>query len=198
MLAKKIKKNGLKWFWVRLKSEIHHPTKKISKFVMNFFAFQTKLFIYRDNKNYENLIAIYDLEVSPITYDFVTYLAFAEIEAVSLGFKGFEIVVIPKEKKFVTETIYSEIVNTDEMNWRIKNIILDSTLLSKKCLGIYFPQKRQQAFDYIEGKTLCPSLYTPFHLRVYDAREFYNRSKNEIFQGLCPSPYAQSLLDVWL
>jgi hypothetical protein len=76
----------------------------------------------RDN----NLQFVYDLSVSPITFDFATHVAAAEIERRRRGLDGIDVFLILGDYHGVREETrdYERIVGPESRQWRIRQILL--------------------------------------------------------------------------
>lgn len=198
---KKIKKKGLRWIFWRIGDEILNPKILILKTIIDI-ALNTKKKLFNkkiiNEKKY--LYAIYDLEISPITYNIVEYLCIAEIESSKLEKNGFIIVFVPKknnENDFETE--YNKIINNDSSNWRVDNILIQTSRLSEKCKGILILPDRDSVKEVLRNNETYPYLYDGINLRYADVEHFYKSvDKPGRFIGLKASIQGKNYINKYI
>lgn len=98
----------------------------------------------------DTLFAVYDLEVQPVTYDFLWFLVQAEEHRRKLGLGGVHVVVAPaRAGLFRSETAdYDAVIDTDKRAWRLTNIILPTVETLPSARGVTLAESRAMV-DYI-------------------------------------------------
>jgi hypothetical protein len=112
----------------------------------------------------DTLYAFYDLAVSPVTYDVVTFLCLAEVERQKAGCSKIQVVFVPAasadgfddswEKKF-------NFYGSEEMRWRLHNLLVPCCWLIPTCGGVMVSASRGEA-DSI-NRTLAAHRYPPHY-----------------------------------
>jgi len=186
-IYQKLRAHGIKWFLWRCQQEIIIPTFPVVKKPIDFIL-RTKKKLGRLVKTEagEYLYGIYDLEVSPITFNIAEFLCGLEIEAEKKNKSGFVVVFVPKKnKKIEFKSEYEKIIDEDSTNWRIDNILLQTTRLHPKCKGISILPDRSEVKHIIKKNDIYPDLYDGINLRSQDIVSFYQfASKPGVFKGL--------------
>jgi tetratricopeptide (TPR) repeat protein len=81
------------------------------------------------------LYAFYDLQMSPVTFDFFQFLILADLDRRARGLGKLHVVIIPEatdiRKKFVLDR-FDEV----DMNWRIRQILVPGCSLMPSCGGL--------------------------------------------------------------
>lgn len=165
---------------------------------MNAYARLRKSLFTGTEKKSKYLRAVYDFEVCALTYDFACFVIFAEIEATSRKFEGFEIVLVPRHRPELIESEYSKIVTDDEKEWRVRSLLVPIAHLSPMCKGILCASDRQLALDYIRGNPVFPDLYGQTSLRGLDYPAFYKKARTGNFTGLNATRHARDVVAQWL
>lgn len=158
LLLKKIKSRGLFWFFARLLYETNRPISKTMKIIRPIILLIYWLFLYPINKlkylalTTENtlkdkLYLFYDLEVSPITYDFGWALAVADHRRKKLGLAGVQVVFVPGRNDGLREEAPDYEVHVDcfARHWRKYTILHALTALFPTCVGVTFCASRAEA-----------------------------------------------------
>lgn len=118
------------------------------------------------------LTAFYDFEVSPTGFDFVTFLALAEIARRNGSYDALRVVfVLGENRQFWTREPYS----TKDQEWRLQNLLIPLTGLYSSCQSLVVCQSRKDAEDLVAaaGDARFPSRYTPSQ-PVEDAYQWAN------------------------
>jgi tetratricopeptide (TPR) repeat protein len=99
----------------------------------------------------------FDLSVSPIGYDFVTFLIMAELERIKLGCSSINLVVVPAPGLgFRDDPKHDSHFNFEQKKWRVKNLILPIASLIPSCQQIVVCQSREHALE-IERHAIGPA-----------------------------------------
>jgi hypothetical protein len=198
MLIDKIRDHGLKWFIMRIARELQTPTRLWTQGPIDRLVKLKRRFFGPVRRDTRYLRAVYDLEVSPNTYDFACFLVAAEIEATQRGLPGYEIVLLPKYRPDLYEHDYAKVVDDFSQQWRVQALLVPLAHLSDRCKGILVAKDRKIATDYIAGQRVYPELYGSWTLRGIDYVEFYRRSAEAQFEGLSASEHARRAVSRWL
>ena len=83
----------------------------------------------------DTMVAVYDLSLEPITFDFADFLAAAESYAKTHGNQFFLFIVLRDRDLLEPDKIYEEAVPEDSQDWRVNNIILPLIPLYPACVG---------------------------------------------------------------
>ena len=90
---------------------------------------------------------VFDLSVAPITFDFASYLAAAEIERRRLNLETLSVIIVPGPDNGlrVEDSEYHSVFNHDARWWRVHNIILPMLRLLPSVRGSALCGTRAQA-----------------------------------------------------
>lgn len=105
----------------RWKRELRTPTRKITKFILDFFFSVCEYRYNRRDLKVEGVL-IWDSSLNPITFDFLWYSYQAWFYFIGKGCSNFSIILFTPVLKAELKT-YDEIVLVDEQINRIKNLI---------------------------------------------------------------------------
>ncbi|MEQ9331489.1 hypothetical protein [Thalassobaculum sp.] len=90
-----------------------------------------------DQPKKHTLYAVYDLAVSPITFDVLQFLQCAEIYRRHIGFSRLSIVfVLGPDRQFRRATPKDEAVDIPDKYWRLRHIHMEAAWLLKSCTGV--------------------------------------------------------------
>lgn len=199
-ILNKLKNRGIRWFLWRCKQEIFNPSflgvKKILDYVLKI---KKRLKKGTRNEKDEYLYAIFDLEISPITFNIGEFLCASEIEAIKVNKKGIVLIVVPAKNKNIDYiSDYEKIISAESAKWRIDNIILQVARLHLACKGVNFLPNRSGIKKILDSYDTYPNLYDGTNLRYADLSDLY-LSKPYTFSGLRASEqgkrYVRQYLD---
>lgn len=169
-VAFKIKSKGTRWIGMRLASEAAQPTtgpgRLAHALARNAVALAAALprrlhamAVPRPDAVTRTVFAFYDLQVAPITFDFLWFLAGAELERRRLGLDAVHVVIVPgrigglrRERED-----YEDVVDAAARAERIGNILLPACSLLPTCTGATYASSRSQA-GYIRS-TMAAHVY---------------------------------------
>lgn len=101
------------------------------------------------------LYAVYDLAVSPITFDILQFLQCAEIYRRHVGLKHLNVVfVLGVNRQFRRSTPKDELVEVADKYWRLRHIHMEAAWLLKSCSGVNVFVDRAEAMRLLD--TLPP------------------------------------------
>jgi len=182
-IFEKVRKQGIRWFYWRLKQEFFNPTVPYLKVTVDYLL-KFKNFLNNSKKSSDHLYAIFDLEVSPITYNIGEYLCAAELEAKRLKKNGIVLIIVPeknKKRKYLNE--YEKIISEEGFKWRVDNIIVQVARLHAACKGISILPDRLTIKHLVDKHDIFPKLYDGTNLRYADLSKLYAAKPNS-FEGL--------------
>ena len=102
------------------------------------------------------LYAFYDLQMSPVTFDFFQFLILADLDRRARGLGKLHVVIIPEatdiRKKFVLDR-FDEV----DMNWRIRQILVPGCSLMPSCGGLVTVcgSRTEAANFFFDGRFKC-------------------------------------------
>ena len=154
------------------------------------------------SKNWEDdfLYAVYDLDVSAITFNVAEFLVDAEYEANKRNKNGFVVVFVPPSNdQHLVWDEYDSLIDATNRQWRLQNIVIPLTYLSKKCKGTYILPQRSDANTFIRGREVYPDLYDSFNLRSLDTIKFFKKfDRPNLFEGLSAPKQGLRYIQTWL
>jgi hypothetical protein len=206
----KLRIEGPKVTGIIAKNELANPRLAVTHFIRSilFFLklrFSTKYKTSKHDKvSKDSLIFFYDLEVSPITFDFVSCLAGAVIEARTLGLKKVFVVIVPYGDKQMRgqSPDYESFINKDGRAWRVRNIILPAISMFPEVGGFACLTTRDQAISYFPqyGVRIFPKTYLldlpcqPNHRLIQDNK----LSGENVWPLMRPTPLATEYVKEYL
>lgn len=171
----KIRQRGLGWLAVRVNQESRQPATPLGRWlrpilypfsrvispVAHALARNCRL---RKPKS-ENLFLFYDLDVSPVTYDFCWALAIAELRRISLGLQRIHLVIVPGRYHGLRpeSQTYESIVDVPARFWRKNSMLTPLSELLPSCTAVSVCATRDEAahlFDQHAGY-VYPDGYNP-------------------------------------
>jgi hypothetical protein len=210
VVAQKIREHGVLWCIKRAIREFWHPRFKAIQRIepLNLaiywpFAQVARMFDrfcalgMSDVK--QTVYVFYDLEVSPITYDYCWALALGELKRRESGLEHVHIVLVPGNNDGLRkeEKSYEKIITQDSRKWRIYNMLLPMVDFLPHTSGFTYCVSRQQArIISAKAKNFVPSMYS-------EALPNTTTFKQQIAEGKdlrCFSATSQGLvhIDEWL
>ncbi len=93
------------------------------------------------------LRVFYDLGREPMTFDFLIFLAAADLKRRARSLEAIQVVFVPGQKDGFREEWpdYDRIVDRESRRWRISNLLLPSLQLLPSCTGHVFCHTRREA-----------------------------------------------------
>jgi hypothetical protein len=115
------------------------------------------------------LYAYYDLNVSPLSYDFIGYLVVAELYRRQNGYSRMHLVIVPFEEGLGQWN--HTLLGNDHTMWRLTNIVIPLSRVIPSCSGFTFCSSRQQAADMYASVAADPGSIYPAGYTVEDPVE---------------------------
>lgn len=163
-ISQKVRNKGCGWLFERIKQEFRTPNTPLGKFIFPFYKsfalFWKNLFPdLKQASNSDTLCLFYDLEVSPITYDFCWVLSMTEVRRKKLGLKHLYIVLVPGPKEGLREEMedYEKIVNINAREFRRDHLLLPLIQLVPSCISFTLAGSRAEAESI--RKKMSPYIY---------------------------------------
>lgn len=173
-VTKKIQQHGIIWCVKRAMREFWHPRfpwlqklGAVNHLIYWPFGQLGKTLDFAESlgatDTKDTLYLFYDLEVSPITYDFSWALAISELQRQQLNLKYIHIVIVPGNNNNLRkeDAQYESVINQAARHWRITNMLIPMINLLPHANGFTCCLNRQQA-AYIQAKAkhVTPKMYS--------------------------------------
>lgn len=175
-----IKYFNLIWLFYRIRNEILTPRTRLGKIVF----LTLKKFIYiKKNIISEHFIAIYDLNINPITFNFIEFLILCNYKKNNQKYTGYKIYFIKKnfkskEYKYLHDKIYSSKISKDSQSWRFNNIILPLLeCVGDNCLEYRVLKSDKDLFHSLKGLDTYPENYNKYNKPLPDITFIYKQIK---------------------
>lgn len=205
-ICQKINHRGFSWLVSRLSLEYRIPETSLGKKIKPLNHTLTKIFRLFSNpgllwnkKSDDILYMFYDLEVSPITFDFCWALAIANKKRKLLGLKYIQVVFVPGPKEGLRDEMidYEVAVQTGDRYWRFYHLILPMIRLLPACNGAILCSKRQENLDIFKRKAkfFYPNDYDPMFPTAHRPNE--GTCLRDI-QCLTATPQSLKYIKKWL
>jgi len=157
-LAFKLRTEGFAWLKSRLASEVNFPSTRVGQSI-HFFARRglgAVAAVPRALRRsvapayphaHEVLFAFYDLQVAPVTFDFLWFLAAADLERRRLGLKSVHVVIVPGGHDGVRRERddYELVIDATARQARIQNILIQACRVLPSCGGLTLATSRAEA-----------------------------------------------------
>jgi hypothetical protein len=171
-VAFKIKTKGLRWIVERLAAEVSQPTTPPGRLAHKLARSATSaaaalprrlraLAVPKPEDAARTLFAFYDLQVSPVTFDFLWFLVGADLERRRRGLEAVHVVIVPGRTGGLRRERedYEPVVDAAARAERISNILLPACPLLPSCAGVTLAASRRHA-GFIRS-SLATHLYPP-------------------------------------
>ena len=140
----------------RIKKEIRYPTTRLGIAIIGNYI-QLKNIFKKKIKN-DCMYAMYDLTISPNTYNFCEFIVLCNDEIIKRKLKKFKVIFIPRinENEITKNKEYFSVINEDIYQWRFLNILIPLTYCSKFCIGYDIAENDNQIKRYLSYKNIHP------------------------------------------
>lgn len=175
--------HGFGYFAILLKNEITQPRYRFTRHVRELLILARRILGRggKGNALHTNCLQFcYDLSTSPITFDFASYLAAAEIERRLRRLEGIEIVFVMNQAGGVREETpeYEAAVNREARLWRLRNMLLPMMAFLPTIRSISICTREQaETFVSQDPRHLYPSDYRVFLPRQPDKRVIHEHAR---------------------
>jgi hypothetical protein len=166
-IISRLRTYGLGYFAILARNEIAHPryraTLQVRRALIGLNRLRRAGVQTHGQWSPKNLQFVYDLSVSPITFDFASYLAAAEVERRLRGFEGIDVILIPGPKDGVREETaeYEQTVDRDARQSRVRQMLLPTLSFLPTVRGVAVCADRTQAAVLLsdDPRRIYPSDY---------------------------------------
>ena len=186
--ARKTPERGTGWVRLRLREEFRTPTSGPGR------ALRRMLILAEDSfaalargtpeaavvpEGAETLYFFYDLETCPITYDFASFLALAELERRQRKLGCVYVVIVPGRRLLREADDYQAAVGPAARRNRIDDIVIPVTRLLPTCAGATVCESRKQAVAVYRraGGRVLPADYHPRYPTAPNGRDVRRRTR---------------------
>ena len=183
---------------------------RVQKFwsgVKNYCLDSATLLVRRLRIDDKTLRVFYDLGREPITFDFLFFLAAADLHRRAKGLAAIQVVFVSGEKEGFREEWpdYEQIVDRESRRWRVSNLLLPSLQLLPSCTGHVFCHTRGEA-DLVArlANHLYPENYKTespdtqgYAVTAYREVQAAGKAGKRV-SGLTGSVQARRYVDQWL
>jgi hypothetical protein len=175
-LAFKLRTEGFAWLKTRLASEVAFPSTRIGR-TIHLFARRglgavaaipraLRRSVAADYPHaHDVLFAFYDLQVAPITFDFLWFLAAADLQRRHLGLKSVHVVIVPGGHDGVRRERddYELVIDATARQARIQNILIQACRVLPSCRGLTLSTSRTEAafLRSVVARHILPVDYEP-------------------------------------
>lgn len=207
----KIRAKGAGWLCRRILKEIRTPGTPLGiRFrPLNRGAFEVVRRFAPQGQPLNDLIAsdalvvFYDLDVSPITYDFLWALVIGELRRIELNLTTVHVVFVPGRDDGLREEIpeYEKVVDAESRRWRLHHILYPICSLLASCTAITLSPTRRHAALI---RAACPGRFYPadYHTvfpTAHKPNDGLIRLRNGASPGVLSAPVqALRYIDQWL
>jgi hypothetical protein len=176
-LAFKIGAVGFAWIKARLAAEVTNPTTRMGQTIHALTrrglgavsalprSVRRSLASGKDPHAHEILFAFYDLKVAPVTFDFLWFLAAADLERRRRGLNSVHVVIVPGPHNGVRQEAedYNAIVDAQTRQARIYNILVQACRVLPSCSGLTLAGSRREAafLRSVLARHVLPADYEP-------------------------------------
>jgi hypothetical protein len=187
-IGSRLRDHGLGYFVLLARNEIAYPRFRATQYLRTGLISVGQLLQKRssgDGAWSENCLQfVYDLSVSPITFDFASYLAAAEVERRLRGLDGINVLFVMGAHQGVREEApdYEAAINKDARLWRVRHMLLPMLGFLPTIHGVALCATREQAQELISSdqRRIYPSDYRVFLPRLPDKRVIHEHARRGV------------------
>lgn len=138
-------------FLGRLRNEFASPSTLIARTLRRLYYTIAPGVAQRPGRNGERLLFVYDTASSPITFDFLHYLYYANWLRMQRGKTHVDILVVSRQDLLTSrEQSYVSAVGHDNMNWRLTNLLVALSRLFPAVGRVYIVEPLK-AFELVQS-----------------------------------------------
>jgi hypothetical protein len=187
-VGSRLRSHGLGYFSLLVRTEMAFPRFRATQLFRNgvisigdsFGKRASRSSIWSDN----SLQFIYDVSVAPITFDFATYLASAEVERRLRGLDGINVIFIIDPGRGVRDEKpdYESAVSRNARLWRIHQVLLPMLGFLPTVRNIALCDSREEARALVgaDSRQLYPSDYRAFLPRAPHNRVIHEHARRGV------------------
>lgn len=187
---------GLRWLYRRSIRETQRPTTGLG--ILLFRKPREIMARCKSTKPVSDvLLAVYDLQVAPITFNFSEFLMLAGMESAKRGLQGFHVLFVPRvEDPVLGWKMYDSIHDEHSKEWRFREILLPLTRFTSLCRGFTLLTRRSDIKLALQNQAIFPALYSETFLDVHDPNPLYRELDPE-YIGFTAPIQARRHIDTW-
>lgn len=150
------------------------------------------------------LFAIYDLAVSPVTFDVMNFFVFANMWAMRTGAAGYNVVIVAgPDGGFRNLTPKDRSLDPDEKAWRLRHILAAHAHIARRCLGVSTYTRREdfvQMLRAIHPDQLFPPGYVPSDPQIpFMLGDLFRHKPTAVeLDAFAPHPAARRKARTWI
>jgi len=184
-IRSRLRTHGFGYFALLMRNEISQPRFRATRHMRSLLILAHQL-MYRRSQDAASwsddcLQFCYDLSTSPITYDFASYLAAAEIERRLRGFKNIDVIFVMGPHAGVREESpdYEAVVSREARLWRVRHMLVPMLAFLPTVQSFAVCGTREQADVLIskDPRRIYPSDYRGFLPRPPDKRVIHDHAR---------------------
>jgi hypothetical protein len=184
-IALRLRTYGLRYFVILTHNEMSHPRFAVTRHLrLAVLSVDDRLRAHRaagPEAGDDCLQFVYDLSVAPITFDFASYLAAAEIERRLRGFAGIDVYFVPGRHDSIREEHpdYEAVIDSKARLWRVRHMLMPLLAFLPSTRGMIVCGTRQQAAQLLSSdpRRIYPSDYRAFLPRAPDKRVIFEHAR---------------------
>lgn len=199
----RIRHHGFGWFLKRIQTEFRSPTFSATKPVAAALEAFRRLMrrsgraVSPTEVTTDHLIAIYDLNVSSITFDFAYFLVCAEVFAKTHGKQTVFVWFVPKDEDICVDENYATVVDKNSQAWRFNQIVVPLVDLHSACVGYGVLPKDASIEPYLANGLVYPQGYSATFRPYMDYGDVMPALRSTPFQGLRATPQGLRYIERW-
>lgn len=163
LLVFKLRTGGLSWLFDRLKREWQMPTTRLGRSLYRGARPLSRRRRRIGGAPTGTLYAFYDLGIAPITFDFLWFLAGAEIERRRLALPTIHVIIVPGREEGLRRERedYDRAIDAQERRRRIDSILMPAAALLPTVAGVAAAATRLEAEEirWKAGQSVFPPKY---------------------------------------
>lgn len=201
LVRAKIAERGWRWFWLRVSEHLVHPASPLAFLIRPLVrGISMRGAAHAFDSMSATLFLFYDLQVAPLTFNFIETLAAAEMARRRLGLSDIYVVIVPGRNEGLRweDADYAAIIDRANREWRLHNILLGALPLLPSCRGHMVCASREQAAEIQSwwGHHIFPEGYNVSWPVPPLLRELMERARRreQVFPCLSAHPEAMRLM----
>jgi hypothetical protein len=174
-MAYGVRQYGVRYLLNAPANELRNPRLEVTRLIRAAAIAVGDAFRRRPNESpvpEDCLLFVYDLGASPITFDFATFLAGAELERRRHGLNGIYVLFIPGPHDGLRRELpsYEATMSPERRHWRVRHMLLPLTAFLPSVHGYTVCATRAQANPWIGGGPMVPQDFRVWLPRQPDKR----------------------------
>ena len=132
-----------KCFLLRLRRQFLAPSFWLTKNIRRVYCFVVPNDKVRAPINGDRMLFVYDTASSPITFDFLNYLCYADWQRRLSKRKHLDVLIVSRRNiEMNVDVEYQAAVTTDNLSWRITNLLVPLTRLFHSVSSCYITNEK--------------------------------------------------------